>query len=282
MTQTDSEAKPLASELQRTLERFEDSVKKRESAKVYQLSLWKDPQRAIPNEFVRSALFPAIQPKKAHYVERQRIFSQAGITITFTGKQLTQADLDVFEGIMHIARGMGEGNKVRFTAHQLLKLIGRHTGSSQYEWLLDVLERLTATSVGITRDDQKVFWSSLLPKGSADLIDGRFEVELTREMIQLFSRGYTLIEEGHHRRLSGKYLAKAIYRWISSHDKPYPVTVRFLHDLTGSENANLKSFRQKLKAALNDIKETGAIASWHIDPSDKVHIQKTPALPKTP
>jgi hypothetical protein len=260
------------------LDRVEETHRQREAAKVYQLSLWKDPQRGVPNEFVRSALFPAIQPNKAHYVRGETIFSQNGFKITFTGRQLTQCDLDVYEGIMHIARGTQEGNKVRFTAYQLLKLIHRHTGKSQYKWLLDVLQGLTATAVSIEREGKKVFWGSLLPKGSADLEDGKFTVELSREMIQLFSRGYTVIESDHRRQLAGKHLAKALHGWICSHEKPYSVSVQFLHDLTGSDTKVLKKFRQNLKVALGDIRATGAIFDWNIDDSDKVHIEKAPLL----
>jgi hypothetical protein len=68
------------------------------------------------------------------------------------------------------------------------------------------LQGLTATAVGIIRDDKKVFWGSLLPKGSADLENGKFTVEISREMIQLFSRGYTVIEWEHRRQLARKYL----------------------------------------------------------------------------
>src|SRR5262245_47393878 len=128
MTQPDNNSPPLAPHLQKMLKEVEETHRKREAAKVYQLSFWKEVKRGVPNEVVPSALFPAIPLNKAMYVERQPIFSQDGFTITFTGKQLTQADLDVYEGIMHIARGITEGNKIYFTAHHLLKLIGRHTG----------------------------------------------------------------------------------------------------------------------------------------------------------
>lgn len=182
--------------------------------------------------------------------------------------------LDVYEAIMLIARGTPEGNKIRFTAYQLLKLLHRHTGKSQYKWLLDVLQGLTATSVGIIRDDQKVFWGSLLPKGSADLTDGKFTVEIGREMIKLFSRGYTVIEWDQRRQLAGKYLAQSLHGWICSHTKPYPVTVEYLRNLTGSKTKQLKLFRHGLKEALEAIKETGAITAWHIDEADKVYTTK--------
>ncbi len=276
MTEPDNNAQRLPVHLQNMLDRVEEVEKKREVAKVYQLSFWVDRKRGVPNEFVRSALFPAIQPNKARYVRNETIFSQNGFKITFTGKQLTQADLDVYEGIMHFARGIQEGNKVRFTAYQLLKLIHRQTGKSQYVWLLDVLQGLTATSVSIEREGKKVFWGSLLPKGSADLEDGRFTVEISREMLKLFSNGYTVIEWEQRRQLGKKPLAQALHGWICSHDRPYPVTVQYLKDLTGSQTKDLKAFRYNLKNALEAIKETGTISAWHINEADKVFITKAP------
>lgn len=260
--------------LKQTLDNLRETIETRESAKIYQLAFWADPQRGIPNEFARSALFAAVPPNKAKYVERETVFSQQGFTITYTGKQLTQSDLDVFEGVMHLARGMHEKNQLRFKARQLLRTIGKGTGKSQYEWLLTVLQRLTATAVGIERDGKKVFWGSLLPKGAADLENGAFIIHLNRELINLFDRGFTAVQWEQRLQLTKKPLAQHIHAWICSHDKPYPVTVEWLRDITGSDTKELKHFRANLKVALDAVLETGAITAWHIDDDDKVHVTK--------
>jgi len=250
------------------------TVERRESAQTYQLALWSEPQRGVPNEVARSALFAAVQPNRARYLEREVIFSQDGFTITYTGKQLTQSDLDVFEGIMHIARGTHEGNKVRFRSRELLTLLDRDTGKSQYQWLLDVMGRLTATCIAIHRDGGHVFWGSLLPEGAAKLEDGSFTVEINRQLIKLFRRGYTVIEWKQRRALAKKPIAQHLHAWICSHERPYPVTVAYLRKLTGSDTKALYKFRQLLKTALNAIQTTGAIRAWEIDRTDKVHIAK--------
>jgi hypothetical protein len=261
--------------LDKHLERLQKSIQERDAKKIYQLSLWSDVQRGVPNEFVRSALFPAIPANKARYVQQQTIFSQDGFSIKYTGRQLTQSDLDVFEGIMHLGRGVHEGNHVEFSAHGLLKLIGRDTGKSQHDWLLNVLQRLTATSVMITREGTKVYWGSLLPEGAANLESGRYKVELRREMLQLFARGFTVIEWDQRRNLGKKPLAQALHGWICSHrPQPFPVSVKYLHSLTGSDTKELKHFRANLRAALAEIEAAGAIKAWRIDSRDKVHIER--------
>lgn len=258
----------------KALTRMEESRQRRESAKVYQLALWGEVQRGVPNEFARSALFAAIQGKGQKYLSKQTLFSQNGFAITYTGIRLTQAHLDVFEGIMHIARGTSEGNHVRFSAHGLLKLIGRSTGRSDHQWLQRTLEELTATSVAITRDDSTVYWGSLLPEGAGRIDDGRFVVTINRQIIKLFERGFTVIEWEQRKALKRKPLAQSLHLWISSHIKPYPVTVQYLHDITGSETKQLKHFRSNLKNALDELKAVGVIAAWHIDQDDKIYLEK--------
>src|SRR4051812_37823553 len=86
---------------EKALDSLRDTVEKRESAKVYQLAFWADPQRGVPNEFARSALFAAVKLNEPRYLHQSTIFSQNGFAIKFTGKQLTQSDLDVFEGVVH-------------------------------------------------------------------------------------------------------------------------------------------------------------------------------------
>src|SRR3954468_8036555 len=98
-----AEAEPLLPEFQTILDRVEAEQEKRESAKIYQLPTWREPERGVPNEFSRSALFAAIQAKGRTYLDNELIASQQGYTISYTGRRLDQTHLDVFEGIMHLA-----------------------------------------------------------------------------------------------------------------------------------------------------------------------------------
>ena len=155
---------PMERPFQTVLERHQ----KYESAKILQFPLWPEPERGVPNEFSRSALFAAVQATDKRYLDNEQIASQEGFSITYTGMRLNQIHLDVFEGVMHLARGLPEGNRIEFTAHQLLTLIGRDAGSSQYKWLTRTFSHITATSVAVHKDGGKVFWGSLLPKGAFD------------------------------------------------------------------------------------------------------------------
>jgi hypothetical protein len=262
------------SSLEKKLESFGKAIAERESAKVYRFPLWGEVQRGIPNDFARSALFTARKGTGNEYLRDQLIFSQAGITITCTGPRLTQDHLDIFEGIMHLAREMPEGNTVRFTAHGLLKLIGRSTGKTDHVRFLRNLKDLTATVVTIQRDGGRAYWGSMLPEGAAEPENGFYAVNINRQLIKLFERGFTVIEWQQRKALNRKPLAQALHVWLCSHERPYPITVQYLHDITGSNTKQLWKFRQSLKGALNELVSVGVLDEWRIDETDKVHFVK--------
>lgn len=264
----------LAGSITRIQKRFEEY----ESAKIYQLEMWPDKHRGVPNELSRSALFPAIHPKKRAALQNHFIASQGPYSIHYTGLQLDQSYFDVFLGIMHLSRGIHEGNSVRFTAHKLLKLIGRSTGGKDHKWLYVAFQCLTATSIAIVKDGKRVFWGSLLPRGEADLETGKYIVEISREIAKLFERGFSRIEWEQRRKLLHKPLAQWLQFYYASHAKPVPVSVTFLRDTSGSATQVLWKFRQNLKAALAQIQAVGVISDWKIDPkTDLVHVTRIPS-----
>lgn len=257
--------------LNKALARIEQGIKKRESAKVYQFPLWPDPKRGVPNGFARSALFTARKGVSSEYLEKVEIFAQGDIQITYTGARLTQDHLDVFEGIMHLAREQPENSFVQFSARGLLKLLGRSTSGADYERLSRTFENLTATSIKVKHKDGRMYWGSLLPRGVGDEDSGVFRVEINRDLIKYFEAGFTLIEQEQRKKLARSPLARHLQCWLSSHKKPYPVSVQYLKDLSGSDTKELKKFRQNLKAALRRLVIVGVLKDWQIDKSDKVH-----------
>ena len=78
-------------------------------AKVIQLPLWPEAKRGAPNAVLRGALFAAIQGKGRIALDRELLAAQNGITIRYTGWQLTQSDLDVWEQVLHLARTQALG-----------------------------------------------------------------------------------------------------------------------------------------------------------------------------
>lgn len=269
----------VSPELQATWRRLETSIQKREAAKVYQLEMWPDKDLGVPNELSRSALFAAIDPrKKREYLRNQFIAAQGVYSIHYTGPQLDQSHSDVFQGILQLARGGHEGNEVRFTAHRLLKLIGRSTGGDQHKWLYMIFQDLTATSVAIVKDGNRVYWDSLLRRGKGELETGKYIIEISRDLAKLFERGFTRIEWEQRHKLIRKPLAQWLQFYYASHARPVPVSVAFLHEMSGSTNKDMRGFKRRLKEALDQIKAVGVISEWRIDPkTDLVHVTRIPS-----
>ena len=248
-----------------------------EGAKVYQLALWPDDKRAMPTEFIRSALFAGIQAKHATHLDGVQIASANDLTIIYTGQRLTQVHADVWEGIMHLARQFPAGQRVTFRARQFLRLIGRHTGKSQRDELKRLFRQLTATSVEIndTRNNRR-FWGSLLPCGADrdEDDDTLYVVELNRNLAKLFDRGFSMIDWQQRRKLLKKPLALWLQHFFSDHRKP--VTVAFLHQHSGSTARSMRHFREQLRRALEELQDVGVLASWRIDDADTVHVSTAP------
>jgi len=262
----------------KSFKNLHENINKRESEKPYQLEMWPDKDRGVPNELSRSALFPAIHPKKRAALQNQFIAAQGPYSIHYTGLQLDQSYLNVFLGIMHLARGVHEGNLVRFSGYQLLKLIGRPTGGADHKWLYMAFQTLTATSVAVMKDGKRVFWGSLLPRGEGDLETGKYVVEISRQLAGLFDRGFTRVEWEQRRQLLHKPLAQWLQFYYASHAKPLPVKVAFLRETSGSATQALWKFRQNLKTALDQIQAVGIIDKWEIGKDDLVHVWRTPSL----
>ena len=246
----------------------------RKTAQVIQLPLWPEPVRGAPNSFLRSALFAAIQGKGRRALKYNFLGSIHGLTIKFTGWQLDQSDLDVWEQAVHLARLHPLGNICQFTANAFLKAIGRSNGKRDYEWLHSVITRLVACAVEIRRGT-KVFTGSLLSSCARDEATGVYKMTLDPDMIKLYgSADWTGIEWEQRQQLRSKPLALWLHGYYASHAAPLPMKVETLRMLSGSRTAELWKFRQLLRTALDELETIGAIEAWEIDDNDLVHISR--------
>jgi len=124
--QVPSNARPLAS---KPNEKLIDTLRRKNTERALstpaKLPIWPEAVRGVPNGILRSALFGAVKRGKRRYMERESIAAVDGIDLIYTGPRLDQADLDVLEGALHLARLITLGNRIEFTEKSFLKLIGR-------------------------------------------------------------------------------------------------------------------------------------------------------------
>ena len=226
---------------------------KKELENVLQLPLWSEATRGTPNSFLRGALFAAIQGKEREYLKGQLLASRDGIKIRFTGMQLDQSDLDVWEQAAELARSHPLGNVCHFSIYGFLKALGRNTGSKDHEWLKDVLRRLMSAGVEITHG-RYTYGGSML-EFAYDETAEVYVLRLNPNILELYKAGWSAIDRETRQRLRRKPLALWLHGYLSSDAENYPTKVETLHRLSGSKTKEVRFFKANLKAALADLEQ---------------------------
>lgn len=243
-------------------------------AEIIQLPLWPEPARGVPNSALRGSLFAAIQGKDRRAMQRALLVVQQGIEIRFTGLQLDQADMDVWEQALHLVRQHPLGTRCDFTAHAFLKALDRKTGKSQHEQLKENFARLGGCFVEITHN--RVTYGGSLLELYRDEHTNRYRLEVNPKIKALYDAGFTQIDWQQRQRLRRKPLAQWLHGFLASHAEPYPLKIETLMRLSGSRNKQFAGFKRHLKAALNDLQIVGAITDYEFN-GGLVTIYRTPS-----
>lgn len=238
---------------------------------------WANNRRAAPCAVFRSALFPAMKRQKRPFLKEQPIAAVDGVKITFTGEQFDQSDLDVYLELLHLMKEQPSGTECAFSAHGLLKSLGRSTGNKDHKWLHSVLIRLRGGTVDMT-DHQKRYFGGLVEGGVKDEITKHYTLSLNPKFAALFRVAWASLEHEQRRSLRQNPTAKALHAYYSTHAAPTAHRFDTLAKLTGLQNTN----RRQLKATIitaHDLlrsEEVGFLSSYEVtDDTIKVHINQT-------
>lgn len=275
--------------LEGTIEKLQNSIKQkkdrieeqemqqleaREEAKLIQLPLWPEAVRGVPNSLLRGSLFAAISVQSARYVERQILHQSENLTIIYTGRRLTQSDLDVWEYALHLARHQCLGHKIYFSERSFLKGLGRNTGKKDHEWLKNVFAKLGASWTEISHNG-KTYCGSLLDEAERDDKTNKYVLSINPKMARLYEAGHTYIQWEERKKIGNqKPLALWLHGYIGTHAKWYPHKVETLKDLSGSETRQLKHFKHSLKTALEHLKNLKIINDFRIDNKNLVYLTR--------
>ena len=241
------------------------------------LPLWSDSVRAVPNGFLRSALFGAIARGKRRYMQGELVASVDGIEIRYTGQRLDQGDLDAWESILHAVRLQELGSQCRITSYALLKLIGVTDTGKNRVTLQTRIERLRANALTV-KQGRYSYIGGLIAGAAKDEKTQEWVIELDAKMRPLFAADqFTYIEWSVRHALNGHQLAQWLHGFYSSHAQPFPMKIETIHKLCGSEAGLLTDFAKKLRKALDALSETstahGEVFSYEIC-GDLVHVEK--------
>jgi hypothetical protein len=261
----------------RTLEIIECERKKEEErleTGIIYLPTWLKDRRGSPNSFLRSALFAAIQSKDRRYFEKAEVFSQQGIIVTYTGRQLNQEDLTVWLALVDLMKKDPLGTECKFTAHEILKYIGLEIGGSGYERLNDAILRMIACAV-VIKKGSKTYMGSLIGGCDIDEYTKVYRLDLNRHLVKLFGdNDWTAINWEQRKQLRNKPLCLKLHDYYSSHENPFPITLEFLSDLAGSVNKQKADFKRQVKTALEELIKIDFLKSYSIE-KNIVKVERT-------
>ena len=252
-------------------------------AKVVQLPLWPEPVRAVPNGFLRSALFGAIAKGKRRYIDGEQLAALDGIEIRYTGQRLDQGDLDVWESVLHAVRLQELGSQCRLTSYGLLKLMGKTDTGKNRATLHKRITRLRAGTVEL-KQGRYVYIGGLIGEAFKDEETQEWVIELNPKLRALYGGDqFTQVDWGVRHELDGQQLAQWLHGFYATHAKPFPMKVETLLNLSGGENADPYSGKQKLRKALDAVAEASATHgegfSYDIR-GDLVHVEKRASGPQ--
>jgi len=225
---------------------------------LVQLPLWPEPVRAVPNGFLRSALFGAIGKGQRRFVKAEKVAAVEGLSILLTGELFDQGDLDTYETLLHAVRLQELGSQCRVTSYALLKLMGKTDSGKNRATLHERITRLRGNTVEI-KQGRYTYLGGLIHEAAKDEETGEWVIELNPRLRLLFAPDqFTQIAWETRRALDGKQLAQWLHGFYSSHAAPYPMKAETLLCLAGSENKEPRSNRQKLRKALDAVVEACA------------------------
>jgi hypothetical protein len=251
------------------------------TAKVIQFPLFPHETRPVSNDMARSALFSCVQGVDRRMLKNAVLATVDGVEIIFTGEQFNQDDHDVLMQLIFMAKNKPLGQFVVVSAYAILKGLGRQHGGHDHEQLRQEIKRLTHGGVTVRSKDYEY---------NGHLIDESLQDQRSRNWIYRFNvnmrmffglDNHTLIDWERRKNLKRKNLARWVQLYIATHAKPFPVSVDYLRQQSGSQTAVLWEFRRMLKYALACLEANKDIKEWMIEKSsDLVYVDRGKAISK--
>ena len=240
---------------------------------------WPDDMRAVPNVFLRNAVFSTAK-ERVNYSVWTVIGSCKNVSISIFGQQLNQTDFDYFLQLLHLVRNQNS-NTIYLDRRSFLKELSfkeKEPGGWKYDELLNSLERMQLTHLKITINKQMVYTRNLIYENDYDDVNKTFRITLNNDLKNLFEHndGYTYVQLRDRLELGDHKLAKFLQGFCASHTICHGYKVKTFKDLADSKGT-LSTFRKSLKVALQILKDREKIIDFAIaTDSDLVTIVKKP------
>lgn len=212
-------------------------------------------KRAIPNCFLRGALFGMVRKGRRALVENQPIFTMSQYQVSFSGSEMDQNDLELWDTLMYLAKARDVEHELRITLYDLCQQMRLTDSMANREAITARAKRLVFGKVSI-KTLTKEFYGGLINNVYIDTAgDGKLVIEYNKKLAPLFTdNDYTLISADIRHLLGESQLARWLYNFYESHNQPIPFAIDFIHKLCRSDS-ELKGFKQKIKLSLQEVKK---------------------------
>lgn len=220
----------------------------------------------VPKVFLRSAIFSAAgsggignESKGRRILNNTLISSQSNYTITATGNQLRQNELDVWLQCLELMM-IQNCNIIEFKPSDFLKSINRDSSTASKEWLEKALSRLSQALFRI--DDQNSLFEGKLIT-NFEMETSWVKIYFDKNLPILFDRKkLARISKNQRQKLGKKSLSKWLHGYYLTHSIPNPIKISTIYKFSGSTNQELRFFEKNLKKSIANVT---SITGWNFD-----------------
>lgn len=245
--------------------------------------------RAMPNHIARSSLFAPVAPGRKKLHDGTILVSRGDAVIRFNGKQLDEAQADVWLQAMYEAIKQPLGESVILNRAAFLKAIGRSTAGENYKWLHRAMEALAFALlvIEVTKDGKPKL--AIGKTRALHMIEG-FDYDDEAETYTLRidprwrdmygNREFALID-WDKRMQFGRHqnVAKALQRLVAaSGDGQQYFPLDWLKRKL-EYSGRLRDFTDALEKAMRELERLEIVARWKIGHNTKGKQQLTVWLP---
>jgi len=246
--------------------------------------------RAMPNHIARSSLFAPVARGRKQMHDGTILQSRGDAEIRFRGKQLDEAQADVWMQAMKEAQRQPLGTPVVINRLAFLRAIGRTNTGPNYKWLHRTMQDLSFAMlvIEVTKADGKPKLSigktrALHLITGFDYDDETEAYTLTidpRWHIMYDNREFALID--WEKRLAfgrGQDMAKTLQRLVATSSAPVQ---RYALDWLRAKmeySSPMRKFREALGAACAELERLQIISNHKIEDSTKGKVQLALWLP---
>lgn len=247
---------------------------------LFDIAPWDDDMRAMPNDWLRSALFTVRNKRTPRaMMERSPIYHvNKDVAITYTGWELRAYDDElVLHQVLEYAKRIPLGQPVTFTFYEICKDLDWSINKSYYDKAEACLTRLQASAmqfsserIGRLESISLIRRFRILDKGNRRT--QRCQVEIDDEIVVLFAGDYyTRFVWDKYRKLSPT--ARRMFDYFATHKNPFPLTLDKFRLMCGSDSARPKKWREQAGSAAEELRESGLVKSAWVN-NDKVYCER--------